>query len=78
MMKGKELDVPEDSETVQRFLHRADPFRQLHYYSMFNGEVPNMLSILPKRHYTLLIVDIPYGFRITGFMYDDVPFKYLK
>ena len=76
MMKGKELDVPEDSETVQRFLHRADPFRQLHYYSMFNGEVPNMLSILPKRHYTLLIVDIPYGFRITGSMYDDVPFKY--
>ena len=76
MTKWTELDVPEDSETVQRFLHRADPFRQLHYYSMFNGEVPNMLSILPKRHYTLLIVDIPYGFRITGFMYDDVPFKY--
>ena len=35
-----------------------------------------MLDILPKRHYTLLVVDIPYGFRITGSMYDDVPFKY--
>ena len=74
MMKGKELDVPEDSETVKSFLHRADPFRQLHY-TVFNGEVANMLSILPKRHYTLLIADIPYGFRITGSMYDDEPFK---
>ena len=76
MTKGKELDVLEDSETVKSFLHRADPFRQLHY-SVFNREVANMLSILPKRHYTLLITNIPYaGFRITGSMYDDVPFKY--
>ena len=74
MMKGKELDVPEDSETVKSFLHRAEPFRQLHY-SVFNGEVANMLSILPKRHYTLLIADIPYGFHITGSIYDDKPFK---
>ena len=34
------------------------------------------LTILPKRQYTLLIVDIPYGFRITGSMYDDEHFKY--
>ena len=71
MTKGKELEVSEDSETVKSFLHRSDPFRQLHY-SVFYGEVGNMLSILPKRHYTLLIVDIPYGFRIMGSMYDDV------
>ena len=75
MTKGKELEVPEDSETVKSFLHRSDPFRQLHY-SVFHGEVGNMLSILPKRHYTLLIADIPYGFRITGSMYDDMPYKY--
>ena len=49
MTKGKELEVPEDSETVKSFLHRSDPFRQLHY-SVFHGEVGNMLSILPKRH----------------------------
>ena len=77
MMKGKELDVPEDSETVQRFLHRVDPFRQFHY-RMFNVEVANMLSILPKMHCTLLIANIPYGFRITGSMYDDVAFKYIQ
>ena len=75
MTKGKELGGLEDSETVKSFLHRSDPYRQLHY-SVFHGEVGNMLSILPKRHYTLLIVDIPYGFRITGSMYDDVSYKY--
>ena len=37
-----------------------------------------MLSILPKRYYTLLIADILYGFQITGSMYDDVPYKYPK
>ena len=75
MTKGKELDVLENSEPVKSFLHMADPFRQLHY-SVFNREVANMLSILPKRHYTLLIADISYGFRITRSMYEDVPFKY--
>ena len=35
-----------------------------------------MLDLLPRRHYTLLIADIPYGFRIVGSTYDDVPFKY--
>ena len=59
--------MPEDLKMVKSFLHRAEPFRQLHY-SLFNEEVANMLSILPKRHYTLLIADIPYGFHITGSM----------
>ena len=63
MTKGKKLEVLEDSETVKNFLHKSHHFRQLHY-SVFNGEVGSMLNILPKRHYTLLIADIPYGFRI--------------
>ena len=75
MTKGKELELPEDSETVKSFLHRSYHFKQLHY-SVFNGEVANMLELLPKRHYTLLVVDIPYGFWITGSTYDDVPFRY--
>ena len=75
MTKGKELEVHEDSETFKSFLHRTNPFRSLHY-SVFNGEVGNMPCILPKRHYTLLITDIPYGFWITRSMYDDLPYKY--
>ena len=64
MTKRKVLEVLEDSEIVKSFFHRFDPYRQLHY-NVFNGKVGNMLSILPKRHYMLLIADIPYGFRIT-------------
>ena len=76
MTKGKELEVPEDSKAmIQSFLHRSDSYRQLHY-SVFNGGVGNMLTILPKRHHTLLITDILYGFRNTWSMYDDVPYKY--
>ena len=75
MTKVKELNVLEDSETVKSFLHMADPFRQLHY-NVFNREVANMLSIFPKKHCTLLIADISYGFCITRSMYEDVPFKY--
>ena len=75
MTKGKELELSEDSKATKCFLHRVDPFKQLHY-SVFNGEVANMLELLPKRHYTLLVVDIPYGFWITGSTYDDVPFRY--
>ena len=61
MTKGKELEVPKDSDTLKSFLHKVDPFRQL-YYSVYNGDVGNMLEILPKRHYTLLVADITYGF----------------
>ena len=35
-----------------------------------------MFDILPKRHYTLLVANIPYGFRISGSTFDDVPYKY--
>ena len=54
MRKGKELEVPEDSEIVKSFLHKSDPFQQLY-------QVGNMLKILPKRHCTncnYLMVDL--------------------
>ena len=44
MTKGKELEVPEDSDTVKSFLHKSDPFQQL-YYSVYNGDVGNLLDI---------------------------------
>ena len=68
MTKGKELEVPEDSNIVKSFLHKVDPFRQL-YYSTYNGDVASPL-------YTLLVADITYGFRITGSTYDDMLYKY--
>ena len=75
MTKGKELEVPEDCDNVKSFLHKSDPFRQL-YYSVYNDDVNNMFDILPKTHYTLLVEDIPDGFKISGSTYDDMPYKY--
>ena len=75
MTKGKELEVPEDSNTMKSYLHKSDPFRQL-YYSVYNGDVGNMLDILPKRHYIWHVADILYGFRILGSTFDNVPYKY--
>ena len=31
---------------------------------------------MPKKEYTLLIADIPYGFRMVGSSYDDEPFRF--
>ena len=75
MTKGKELKVLEDSDTVKSFFHKSDPLQQL-YYSVYSCDVGTMLDILPKRHYTLLVADIFYGFRISGSTYDDVSYKY--
>ena len=32
--------------------------------------------MLPKKEYTLLIVDIPCGFRMDGSSYDEEPFRF--
>ena len=37
-----------------------------------------MLKLLPKKGYSLLIVDIPYGFRLAGSANDEEPFKYIQ
>ena len=38
----------------------------------------DMLKLLPKKGYSLLIVDIPYGFRLAGSANDEEPFKYIQ
>ena len=47
MTKGKELEVPEDSESVKSFLDNCI------ICSVFNREVDTMFNTLPKRHYTI-------------------------
>ena len=64
MTKGKELEMPEDSDTVKSFLHKSDPLRQL-YHIVYNGDVGN-----------ILIMDILCGFRIIDSRYNDVPYKF--
>ena len=46
------------------------------YYNVFYRDVADTSSKHPKKDYSLLIVDIPYEFRMTCSFYDDEPFKF--
>ena len=35
-----------------------------------------MIQKVSKKEYTVLIADIPYGFRMAGSSYDDEPFRF--
>ena len=43
---------------------------------MICGDVVDMIQKVLKKEYTLLIADIPYGFRMVGSSYDDEPFRF--
>ena len=43
---------------------------------LFYAKILNMLQTLPRKDYSLLILDIPYGFRLAGSITDEEPFKY--
>ena len=65
----------DDDGTFKKFNHKKDITREL-YYNVYCGDVAEMLQKLPKKEYTLLIADIPYGFRMAGSSYDDEPFRF--
>ena len=70
----KAYDVEED-ETFKKFSHKKDITRDL-YYNVLYGDVAEMIQKVPKKDYTLLIADIPYGFRMTRSSYDDELFQF--
>ena len=55
----------DDDGTFKKFSHKKDITREL-YYNVYYGDVAEMIQKLPKKEYTLLIADIPYGFRMAG------------
>ena len=65
----------EDDGTFKKFSHKKD-FTQDLYYNVTYGDVIEMIQKVPKKEYTLLIADIPYGFRMAGSTYDDEPFRF--
>ena len=65
----------EDEEVLKKFSHKLDVTKDL-FYNVYNSDVADMLQVLPKKDYTLLIADIPYGFRMAGSSYDDTPFLF--
>ena len=46
------------------------------YYNVYYVDVLEIIQTVPKKDYTLLIVDIPYGFCMAGSSYDDEPFRF--
>ena len=70
----KAFDVEKD-DTFKKFNHKKDLTWEL-YYNVYCGDVVDMIQKLPKKEYTLLIVDIPYGFRMGGSSYDDESFRF--
>ena len=52
----------EEDGSFKKFSHKKDITQDL-YYNVICGDVIEMIQKVPKKEYTLLIVDIPYGFR---------------
>ena len=65
----------DDDGTFKKFNHKKDITREL-YYNVYCGDVAEMLQKLPKKEYTLLIVDILYEFHMAGSSYNDEPFRF--
>ena len=70
----KAFDTNDDG-TFKKFSHKNDITRKL-YYNVYCGVVAEMIQMVPKREYTLLIADIPYGFCMAGSSYDEEPFRF--
>jgi hypothetical protein len=59
------------------FSHPSDKLYPLSY-AVFCGDIAEMLKLLPRKHYTLLIADIPYGFQLAGSTNNEEPYKYAQ
>ena len=70
----KAFETDED-DTFKTFSHKKDITQDL-YYNVICGDVIEMIQKVLKKEYTLLIANIPYGFRMAGSSYNDEPFKF--
>ena len=59
-----------DDGTFKKFSHKKDITREL-YYNVYCGDVAEMITLVPKKEYTLLVADIPYGFKQLEKMVKD-------
>ena len=54
-----------DDVTFKKFSHKKDITWEL-YYNVYCGDVAEMIQMVPKKEYTLLVADIPYDFHMAG------------
>jgi hypothetical protein len=45
-------------------------------YKVILGDCEQIANIVPKKEYSLVIVDIPYGYNIQNIGYDTKPYTY--
>ncbi len=45
-------------------------------YQIIEGDCEDILKLVPKRDYSLVIVGIPHGFNIPNIEYDSDPYTY--
>jgi hypothetical protein len=65
------------TRVLKSLSHPSDKLHSLSY-GVFCGDVVEMLKLLPRKDYTLLTANIPYGFRLTGSINDEEPYKYAQ
>ncbi len=73
-MLAREMDQ-DTMGVLKTFSHPTNSLHSLSY-AVFSGDVADMTKLLPKKDYTLMIADIPYGFRLAGSVNDEEPYKY--
>eukprot|EP01018_Ginkgo_biloba_P038480 Gb_37443 [translate_table: standard] len=53
----------------------AEEFTNLSY-AIYNGDCEKLDTLVPRKEYSLMIVDIPHGYNIKGCINDEEPFSY--
>ena len=71
LARQMERDTP---RMLKSFSHTSDSLHSLSY-SVYCGEVVYMTRLLPRKEYSLMIANIPYG-RIASSINNKEPFKY--
>ena len=72
LAKQMDQDTP---GLLKSFSHPSDNLHALSY-RIYCGDVSEMQRLLPRKDYSLMIADIPYGFRLAGSINDEEPYKY--
>ena len=66
LIKAYNIEV---DDTFKKFSHKKDITCDL-YYNVFCGDVADMIQTLPKKEYTIMAANIPYGFCMVGSLID--------
>jgi hypothetical protein len=71
-MLNKSEELSQQESIDKDLVHFEHPrFGNIKYH-IFNKDVRNLLEYMPRRDYTLILADIPYGLQTKGCEHDDL------